>query len=126
MANRIKDFFGKFAKSRKTSKTTGVEVIEIKEGSRVSSTGFNVGDSETQEYAASVLLTELRSQSNVGEQIELIAAKDPDVSQAVWSFQRLCMQGVQIRIEDLDGKEIPEAEDLFNRQCKYWNQLSQD
>ena len=126
MANIINRFFGKFAKSKKTSKTTGVEVIEIKEGNRVSSTGFSVGDSETEEYAASVLLTDLRGKTNVGEQIELIAAKDPDVSQAVWSFQRLCMQGIQIRIEDLDGKEIPKAEALFNRQCKYWNQLSQD
>lgn len=125
MANRIKRFFGKFTKNKNTSKKN-TQVIEIKEGPRVSSTGYNIGDTETEEYQASVLLTDLRSQSTVGEQIELIAAKDPDVSQAVWSFQRLCMQGITIRIEDLEGNRIPEAEDLFNQQCKYWNRLGQD
>ena len=61
-----------------------------------------------------------------GEEIEVIVAKDPDVSQAVWAFQRLCMQGVEIEIRDLNGTRIPEAEDLFNYQCRFWNPLSQD
>ena len=39
---------------------------------------------------------DLRSKTDVGEQIEVIVAKDPDVSQSVWAFQRLCMQGVNI------------------------------
>ena len=77
MANVIKKFFGKFAKKKTASKNNSannVQVIEIKEGARVSSTGYSIGDSETEEYQASVLLTELRSQSNVGEQLELIVA----------------------------------------------------
>lgn len=128
MANRIKKFFGKFArkKTAKNNTQNNVQVIEVKEGVRVSSTGYSIGDSEPEEYQASVLLTELRSQSNVGEQLELIAAKDPDVSQAVWAFQRLCMQGIQIEITDLNGNRLPDAEALFNQQCKYWNKLSHD
>ena len=115
MANRVKNFFGKFAKNTKPKKsgTTEVVEIEIKEGSKLS-------------YAGSALLTELRNKSNVGEQIEVIAAKDPDVSQAVWAFQRLCMQGVNIEIKDLKGNRLPEAEKLFNYQCRFWNRLGED
>ena len=126
MANVFKYFFGKFAKMRKSSKKNNSQEMEIKEGDRISSDGYNVGDTESEEYQASVLLTELRSKSNVGEQIEVIADKDPDVSQAVWSFQRLCMQGIKIEIFDLDGNRNTEAEDLFNLQCKNWNKLGQD
>ena len=126
MANIIKKFFGKFAKKKTTSKNNNAQVIEIKEGARVSSTGYSVGDSETEEYQSTVLLTELRSKSNVGEQLEIIAAKDPDVSQAIWSFQRLCMQGIQIEITDLNGNKLTDAEALFNQQCKNWNKLSHD
>ena len=126
MANVFKNFFGKFAKMRKSSKKNNSQEMEIKEGDRISSDGYNVGDTESEEYQASVLLTELRSKSNVGEQIEVIADKDPDVSQAVWSFQRLCMQGIKIEIFDLDGNRNTEAEDLFNLQCKNWNKLGQD
>lgn len=125
MANTIKNFFGKFAKNSKPKKSN-IEVIEIKTGNQISSLGYNIGDTETQEYQASSLLTELRSQTNVGEQIEVISAKDPDVSQSVWAFQRLCMQGVQIEIRDLNGNRMTEAEDLFNYECRFWNKLSED
>lgn len=125
MANNIKNFFGKFAKSKKPNNNT-YNVIEVKTGGKLSYAGYNVGDTETQEYQSSSLLTELRSKTDVGEQIEVIAAKDPDVSQSVWAFQRLCMQGVNIEIRDLNGTRIPEAEDLFNYQCRFWNKLGED
>ena len=127
MANNIKSFFGKFAKNKKPSKNNNYEVIEVKTGSKVSYAGYNVGDTETQEYSSnSALLTELRNKTSVGEQIEVIAARDPDVSQSVWAFQRLCMQGINIEIKDLNGQRIPEAEDLFNYQCRFWNKLGED
>ena len=124
MANNIKKFFGKFAKSKKPSKN--IQVIEVKTGSQMSYAGYQIGDTETQEHQASALLTDLRSKTNVGEQIETISAKDPDVSQSVWAFQRLCMQGINIEIKDLKGKRLPEAEDLFNYQCRFWNKLGED
>lgn len=126
MANELNSFFGKFAKGKQPKKQNNVTVIEVQTGSKLSYAGYNVGDTVTQEYQASSLLTELRSKSNVGEQIEVIAAKDPDVSQSVWAFQRLCMQGIKIEIRDLNGTRIPEAEDLFNYQCRHWNKLSED
>ena len=126
MANELNSFFGKFAKVKQPKKQNNVTVIEVQTGSKLSYAGYNVGDTVTQEYQASSLLTELRSKSNVGEQIEVIAAKDPDVSQSVWAFQRLCMQGIKIEIRDLNGTRIPEAENLFNYQCRHWNKLSED
>lgn len=126
MANNIKNFFGKFAKSR-DSKKNGIEVIEIKNGNKISYAGYNIGDTQTQEYSqATALLTDLRNRTSVGEQIEIIAARDPDVSQSVWAFQRLCMQGINIEIKDLQGKALPEAELLFNQQCRSWNKLGED
>ena len=126
MANSIKKFFGKFAKSKNPKKNT-VEMIEVKTGNKISYAGYNVGDSETQEYSQSTaLLTDLRNKTSVGEQIEVIAARDPDVSQSVWAFQRLCMQGINIEIKDLNGKRLPDAELLFNQQCRYWNRLGED
>lgn len=126
MANEVNKFFGKFAKSKKPNTKTEVNVIEVKEGNKISYAGYNIGDTETQEYQASSLLTELRSKSDVGEQIEVITAKDPDVSQSVWAFQRLCSQGVNIEIRDMNGTRMPEAETLFNYQCRFWNRLSND
>ena len=126
MANSVKKFFGNFAKKNKTKKSNKESVLEIKTGNKMSYAGYNLGDTETQEYQATSLLNELRSKNDVGEQIEVIVAKDPDVSQAVWAFQRLCMQGINIEIKDLNGKRIPEAEDLFNYQCRKWNRLSED
>lgn len=122
MANYFNKFFGKFAKSKKPSKSTNtIEVIEVKTGNKVSYAGYNAGDTVTQEQQSTALLTELRGKTEIGEQIEVIAAKDPDVSQSVWAFQRLCMQGVNIEIKDLNGKRLPEAEELFNYQCRFWN-----
>ena len=126
LANELNSFFGKFAKEKKPKKQENVTVIEVQTGGKISYAGYQAGDTVTQEYQASSLLTELRSKSNVGEQIEVIAAKDPDVSQSVWAFQRLCMQGINIEIRDMNGTRIPEAEDLFNYQCRYWNRLSAD
>lgn len=127
MANKFKNFLGKFAKEKSSKKNQAqITVIEVKNGSKVSYAGYSIGDTEAQEYQSSALLTELRSKSDVGEQIEVIAAKDPDVSQAVWAFQRLCMQGVKIEIRDLNGTRIPEAELLFNQQCRFWNKLGED
>ena len=145
MANIIKKIFGKFAKRKvpkkeiskeeiseiqaknKTGQTTNtIDVIEIKTGDKVSYVGYNVGDTVEQESQASAILDELRNQSDVGEQIEVIAAKDPDVSQAVWSFQRLCMQGINIEIRDLNGNRLTDAEELFNYQCRFWNTLGED
>lgn len=126
MANYIKKFFGKFAKNR-DSKKNSIEVIEIKTGNKVSYAGYNIGDSEAQEYSqTTALLADLRSKTSIGEQIETIVARDPDVSQSVWAFQRLCMQGVNIEITDLQGNRIPEAENLFNVQCRHWNKLGED
>lgn len=124
MANNIKKFFGKFAKSNKPKQN--VEVIEVKTGGKLSYAGYSIGDTVQQEDQASALLTELRSKSNIGEQIEVIVAKDPDVSQAVWAFQRLCMQGINIEIRDLNGNRLPDAEELFNYQCRFWNRLGED
>ena len=126
MANYIKKFFGKFAKN-KDSKKNSIEVIEVKTGNKVSYAGYNIGDSEAQEYSQTTsLLADLRSKTSIGEQIETIVARDPDVSQSVWAFQRLCMQGVNIEITDLQGNRIPEAENLFNVQCRHWNKLGED
>lgn len=126
MANNIKKFFGKFAKSRKPKKNS-IEVIEVKTGNKVSYAGYNIGDTEAQEYSqTTALLTDLRNRTSIGEQIEVIAARDPDVSQSVWAFQRLCMQGVNIEIKDLQGNRLPDAELLFEQQCRHWNKLGED
>ena len=126
MANIIKDFFGKFAKNKSSKKNT-IEVIEVKTGNKVSYAGYKVGDTQTQEYSQTEsLLNNLRNKTSIGEQIEVIAARDPDVSQSVWAFQRLCMQGINIEIRDLNGKRLPDAELLFNQQCRFWNRLGDD
>ena len=126
MANYIKSFFGKFAKN-KDSKKKSIEVIEVKTGNKVSYAGYNIGDTEAQEYSqTTALLTDLRSRTSIGEQIEIIAARDPDVSQSVWAFQRLCMQGINIEIKDLQGNRLPDAELLFEQQCRHWNKLGED
>ena len=126
MANNIKKFFGKFAKSKKPKKNA-IEVIEVKTGNKISYAGYNIGDTEAQEYSqTSALLTDLRNRTSIGEQIEVIAARDPDVSQSVWAFQRLCMQGINIEIKDLKGNRLPDAELLFEQQCKHWNKLGED
>ena len=126
MENNILKFFGKFAKSKKPKKNS-IEVIELKTGNKISYAGYNLGDTQTQEYSqTTALLTDLRNKTSIGEQIEVIVARDPDVSQSVWAFQRLCMQGVNIEIRDLQGNRLTEAEDLFNLQCRHWNKLGED
>ena len=124
MANTLKNFFDKFVK--KNQSKINQEQIEVYTGNQISGFGYNVGDTVTQDYENEALLTELRNATNVGEKIELIAARDPDVSMAVWSFQRLCMQGIEIEIHDLNGNRLTEAEDLFNLQCKSWNRIGND
>ena len=127
MANGIVKFFGKFAKSKSSKKNTVGEVIEVKTGGKVSYAGYKIGDEQTQEYSqTTALLTDLRNKTSIGEQIETIAARDPDVSQSVWAFQRLCMQGVNIEIKDLNGNRLPDAELLFEQQCRHWNKLGED
>lgn len=120
MANNFKSFFDRFVKKNQTNK---IEVIEVKTGDKASSFGYNIGDTVEQDHETEALLTELRNATTSGEKIEIIAAKDPDVSMAVWAFQRLCMQGIQIEITDLNGKRLPDAEDLFNLQCRTWNRI---
>lgn len=128
MANRIRNFFDRFVKKNQSNKnqSNNLEEIEIQEGDRVSSYGYKVGDTVEQDHETEALLTELRNASSSGDKIELIAAKDPDVSMAVWAFQRLCMQGFQIEITDLNGKRLLDAEALFNLQCRNWNKIGND
>lgn len=126
MANIFQIFFGRFVKKNQSTKNNQIEEVEVKETDKVSSFGYNIGDTETQDYETEALLTSLRNLTSAGDKIELIAAKDPDVSMAVWAFQRLAMQGVNIEITDLKGNRLVEAEDLFNMQCKYWNRIGND
>ena len=123
MANIIKTFFDRFVKKNQSKV---VEEIEVQQGDKVSSFGYKVGDTVEQDYETEALLTELRNATSSGDKIELIAGKDPDVSMAVWAFQRLCMQGFQIEITDLNGKRLPDAETLFNLQCRNWNRIGND
>lgn len=125
MANIFKSFFDRFVKKNQPNNKT-IEVIEVKTTDKISSFGYNVNDTVTQDYQTESLLTELRNATSSGDKIELIAAKDPDVSMAVWAFQRLCMQGVNIEITDLNGNRLDEAEALFNQQCKHWNRIGND
>lgn len=127
MANIIEKFFGIFVKRNQSNKTTSeIEETDIKEGDKVSSFGYRIGDTIEQDYETEALLTRLRNTRTSGDKIELIAAKDPDVSMAVWAFQRLCMQGIQIEITDLKGKRLTDAETAFNLQCRNWNRIGND
>lgn len=127
MANIIEKFFDIFVKRNQSNKTTSeIEETDIKEGDKVSSFGYRIGDTIEQDYETEALLTRLRNTRTSGDKIELIAAKDPDVSMAVWAFQRLCMQGIQIEITDLKGKRLIDAETAFNLQCRNWNRIGND
>lgn len=127
MANIFKTLKGKFAtrKSRNNSANLGSE-YQVVTGKQVSYSGYNVGDSVAQESITQSLLDELRSETELGKQIEIIANRDPDVSMAVWAFQRLAFQGFKIEITDMNGARLSEAEELFTHQCKFWNVLSDD
>ena len=83
LANRIKNFFDNFVKRNQKSKNNIVEEIDIKEGDKISTFGYSVGDTVEQDYETEALLTNLREQTSSGQKIELIASRDPDVSQAV-------------------------------------------
>ena len=122
--SKRKNFFDRFVK--KNQPKNQVHQYEIVNGDRVSSFGYSVGDTQSQDHETVALLTELRDATNAGDKIEIIAAKDPDVSMAVWAFQRLCMQGVDIEITDLNGKRLPDAEELFKLQCVTWNKIGND
>ena len=101
MANNIKNFFGRFVKKNKSN---NIEETEVKEVDKVSSFGYKVGDTVEQDYETEALLTELRNANTSGDKIELIAAKDPDVSMAVWmpaarqASSRLITKSACIRI----------------------------
>lgn len=126
MANNLIKMISSFASKRKKNKNNSNTEVEIYEGSQISSLGYRLDETITQNHQLESLLTELRNTTDVGEQLEIIAARDPDVSMAVWSFQKLSFQGFNIEITDLNGKRIEEAEALFNEQCKNWNVLSHD
>lgn len=125
MANIINVFFDRFVKKNQPKKNE-IEVVEVKVTDKISSFGYAVDDTVKQDYETASLLTDLRSKTSSGEKIELIAARDPDVSMAVWAFQRLCMQGIKIEITDMNGNRLVDAEALFNQQCKTWNRIGND
>lgn len=118
----------KFATKRKKSNNSanlGSE-YQVVTGQQVSYSGHRLNDTVAQESITQSLLDELRNETETGKQIEIIAKRDPDVSMAVWAFQRLSFQGFKIEITDVNGKRLPEAEELFTHQCKFWNVLSDD
>lgn len=119
---KIKRILGVFAKSKKPTP----KELDIKTGERLTYVGYNVGDTIYQDHEAEALLTELRNATSVGDKIEIIADKDPDVSQAVWAFQRLCMQGIKVEITDLNGTRLNDIEEIFREECKSWNPISND
>lgn len=112
----------KFA-SRKNKKTGEIDIYT---GKQVASLGHSVGDVVTVDSQTEALLTELRNTTDVGEQIEMIVNRDPDVSMGVWAFLKLAFQGFNIEIKDLNGKQQVELEDKFNRECSTWNNLGND
>lgn len=133
----MNDFLGKIQKKiskirgfKRTQNNNKKNAIQINNegytGPRVSATSYNVGESVTNESISQSLLQELRSETDVGKQIEIISNRDPDVSMAVWSFQRLAFQGFNIEITDLNGKRLKEVEQQFENECKSWNKLSSD
>lgn len=122
MQYNFKKILGKFAKSKKPTK----KEVDIKDGERITYVGYNIGDTIYQDHESEALLTELRNATSVGDKIEIIADKDPDVSQAVWAFQRLCMQGIKVEITDLNGKRLNDIEEIFKEECKRWNPVSND
>lgn len=124
LASLFGKFKSRFAKSKAKNQSSGE--YQVVTGKQVSYVGYNVGDTVMQEPITQALLDELRSETDTGKQIEIIANRDPDVSMAVWAFQRLAFQGFKIEITDLNGRRLPDAEELFKQQCKHWNTLSND
>ena len=124
MASLIQKLKKRFANSK--TKRQSSEEFQIVTGRQVSYNGYNLVDTVSQEPVTQSLLNELRAETDTGNQIEIISNRDPDVSMAVWAFQRLAFQGFTIEITDLKGKRLPESEKLFTQQCKFWNTLSND
>ena len=122
---RISKFYEKFVKS-KSKKTNQAPEYDINTGPQVSHGSYNVGESVQAESITTSLLEELRNETDTGKQLEIISNRDPDVSMAVFSFQRLAFQGFNIEITDLNGNRLPDMEQLFEVQCKNWNSLSSD
>lgn len=116
----------RFANRKSKNNKTPQAQMEVNTGTRVSSSGYRVGESVSAEAITDTLLNDLRNETDIGKQIEIIANRDPDVSMAIFAFQRLSYQGIEIEITDLNGKRLPEAEALFNEQCKSWNSISND
>ena len=106
----------RFANRKSKNNKTPQAQAEVNTGTRVSSSGFRVGESVSAEAITDTLLNDLRNETDIGKQIEIIANRDPDVSMAIFAFQRLSYQGIEIEITDLNGKRLPEAEALFNEQ----------
>lgn len=122
MANKFVNIF----KSRFARKANKNNEEDIYQGSQVSSLGHKLDETIQQDHEIESLLTDLRNASNVGEQIEIISDRDPDVSMAVWAFQKLSFQGFKIEITDMSGRRLPEQEMLFEQQCSSWNKISND
>lgn len=116
----------KFATKRNKNKKASQQALEINTGTRASTSSYNVGESVSQESITDSLLNDLRNETEIGKQIEIIANRDPDVSMAVFAFQRLSYQGIEIEITDLNGKRLTDAENLFNEECKSWNPIGND
>ena len=112
-------FKSRFAKSKAKDQSSGE--YQVVTGKQVSYVGYNVGDTVMQQPITQALLDDLRNETDTGKQIEIIANRDPDVSMAVWAFQRLAFQGFKIEITDLNGRRLPDAEELFKQQCKQFS-----
>lgn len=112
-----------FAKPKKNQSSNDYDIVV---GQQMSYCGYSVGDTIMQESITQSLLSELRNEPDTGKQIEIIAKRDPDVSMAVWAFQRLAFQGFNIEITDMNGKRLKDSENLFAEQCKFWNPISND
>ena len=124
MARPFEKMLKKFARAKNNNKVPEMEIPN--NGAQVSSLGYNLDETISTENITQSLLTDLRNETDTGEQIELIVSRDPDVSMAVWTFQKLAYQGMTIEIRDLKGNRLTDAEDLFNRECSEWNKLSND
>lgn len=122
-----KNITKKFAKTKKKSQAQNQSPeYDVSTGPRVSSNGYNVGESVTADSITASLLEDLRNESEIGKQIEIIADRDPDVSMAVWAFQRLAYQGITIEITDLNGNRLTDMESQFELECRNWNAISSD
>ena len=83
ISEKIKIFIKtRFARNKKNNKNRTPE-IQVNTGPQVSTSGYNVGESVSPETITESLLEALRNETETGNQIEIIANRDPDVSMAV-------------------------------------------